>query len=112
MRMRAACARAAKADVCALRGPITVRSNALLGVATRECSNDKLRSLGNWQTRYLVQDIAARTVPLHKLLVNMLDPRKGVVALGIGRIDGFPRGKDEYGRVKGIGPKRGIELQL
>ena len=58
-----------------------------------------------------MQDIAARTVPLHKLAVDMLGPGKGVVTLGIGCVNVLPWGKDEYGQVKGMGPKCGVELR-
>jgi hypothetical protein len=77
----------------------------------RERSKDELLSRGDRQARYLVQHIAARTVPPHKLAMNMLDPRKGMVALGIRCVDVLPRGEDEYGRVKGIRPQCGIELR-
>ena len=71
----------------------------------REFSKDKLRSFGNGQARYLTQDIAARTVPPHQLAVNMLDPAKGMVALGVSCIDGRPWWKDEHRRVEWVRSK-------
>ena len=49
---------------------------------------NELCTCDNRQARYLKQDVAARKVPLHKLVVNVLDPGKGVVALAIGCVDG------------------------
>jgi hypothetical protein len=77
----------------------------------RKRSKDKVRARGSWQARYLMQDIAARKVPPHKLGVNMLDPGKGVVAFGVSCVDVFPWGKDKHGRVKGMGTKRGPEFR-
>ena len=73
-------------------------------------AKDKIRARGNWQARYFVQHISTRTVPLHKLAVNMLHPGKGVVALGIICVDVLPRRKNKHVRVKGMGLKRGAEL--
>src|SRR5262245_9869041 len=77
----------------------------------RERSKDKLCARSNRYARHLVQRIRARTVPLHKLAVNMLGPGKGMVALGIGRVDVLPGWKNEHVRVIAIGPKCGVELR-
>jgi len=62
----------------------------------RERLKDELRACCNWQVRYLTYGVAACTVPPHKPVVNILDPGKGVIALGIGCIDGRPWRKDEH----------------
>src|SRR4029450_4980200 len=77
----------------------------------RECLKDKLRACGNGQARYLTQSVAAGTVPPHKLVVNMLDPGKGVVTLRIGCVDGRPGGQNEHRGVECVLPQSVGELR-
>ena len=57
-----------------------------------------------------MQNIAAGTVPLDKLTVNMLGPWERLVAFGIGCVDIPPRGQHKHRRVKAMCLKCGLEL--
>lgn len=77
----------------------------------RERLQDKLRAGGNWQARYFTQSVATRTVPPRKLVVNMLDPKKGLVTLAIGCVDGRPWRQNKHGGVECVLSQSVVELR-
>ncbi len=65
--------------------------------------NDMRRSLGDWQTRYLVQFVSAGRIPRDNATVNSDRVFKVMIAFLIRCVDFGPRWKDEHQGMHGVG---------
>ena len=73
-----------------------------LGATLAEDSNDMLRALESWESRYFMEGVATGTVPAYELRVYPARVGERVISLRVGDVDRLPWRQDEDSVVKAI----------